>query len=139
MTDHEMCRYCGDIGPHRTILTPELQHHGRVNCRNCGRMLRWIPKPNDDPTKFKRPAAHLDLVKKFGRGFCELCLRKNGEAGVRELVGHHVIEYKDGGEPKRENVWILCRACERLVHWMRTYQGSAQIQTIGEVLKTWQE
>jgi 5-methylcytosine-specific restriction endonuclease McrA len=37
------------------------------------------------------------------------------------LVGHHVVEYQDGGEPTRENVWVLCTKCEKLVHLMRTW------------------
>jgi hypothetical protein len=45
------------------------------------------------------------------------------------------LEFKDGGEPRRENVWVLCSGCERLVHWVRTYHGC--VETIGNVLKEW--
>jgi hypothetical protein len=29
----------------RFTLTPELKHHGREDCADCGRFLRWVPKP----------------------------------------------------------------------------------------------
>lgn len=27
------------------ILTPELKHHGKEVCRDCGRFVRWVAKP----------------------------------------------------------------------------------------------
>ena len=100
--------------------TPKGPHHAREECGDCGRFVRWVPKPESE--RIRRPAAHRDLVRKYGRGFCELCLIREGRLPAGQtLVGHHVIEYQDGGEPKRENVWILCTKCEKLVHLMRTW------------------
>jgi hypothetical protein len=59
-------------------------------------------------------------VAKYGRGFCELCGREEERLGRNEwLEGHHVVEYARGGSAERENVWILCVTCSRLVHWVR--------------------
>jgi len=132
----EECRACGHEGPHVVTETPNLTHWARLDCGSCKRWIRWLPKPDSDPTKYRRPAEHRNLVEKYGRGFCELCLRKESELeGRNVLTAHHVQEFKDGGEPSRENVWIVCIACSRLIHWVRTYHG--EIQAIGEVLKEW--
>jgi len=132
-THSEVCKWCLHPGPHPVIIGPFGQHWGKVNCLFCGRQLRWLPKPQDDPSKYKRPASHAYLVRKYSRGFCELCLRREDELPPRtELTGHHVIEYRAGGEPTRENVWVVCRACERLIHWARTYHGTAE--SIGDIL-----
>lgn len=106
-------------------------------CARCGSYLCFLPKPESD--RVCRPAAHRDLVKRFGCGFCELCMRKEVDlpAGTF-LIGHHVLEYQDGGDPKRENVWILCSFCSALVHTMRVYLGHyrkpGEPEAIGEIL-----
>lgn len=125
----EPCRYCGAPAPHRIELTPHLPHYAKVTCAaaGCGKILGWLPKPDDDPTKYRRPNEHRELVARFGNGYCELCLRTEVELKGRQgLVGHHVIPFHEDGDPKRENVWILCTACHRLVEWMRTYHGNTE-------------
>jgi hypothetical protein len=118
------CQHCGFDGMHKATQLPTGQHWGRIDCGGCGKWIKWLPKPESDPTKYRRPTSHKNLVEKFGRGFCEMCLRAQGELGAREtLDGHHVLEFQNGGEPSRENVWILCTACHRLVNWTRTYHG----------------
>jgi hypothetical protein len=124
LTHNETCRHCKTNADHPVTLTPEKIHYGRVDCGTCGRLLRWLPKPDGEPSKYKRQAAHRNLVADYGRGFCELCLRKVGELPPRQtLEAQHVIEYQDEGSNKRENIWILCTACHKLVHWMRIYHG----------------
>jgi len=98
-------------------------HFAKRVCGLCGTFWGWAPKPDGD--KFKRPASHRDLVKKFGQGFCELCLRtkeqlRNGDT----FEGHHIQEYAEEGEPKAENILIVCTACHRLINWLRTYHGT---------------
>jgi len=98
------------------------KHYARVDCADCRRFLRWLPKPDAD--RAKRPASHRDLVGRFGRGYCELCGINEADLPKPEtLEGHHVDEFQNGGEPTRENVWILCSACHSLVNWRRTYVG----------------
>ena len=103
-------------------------HARKALCPGCGLFLKWLPKEDDDPTKYKRVSKHRKLVKQYGRGFCELCLIKekclpNGST----LEGHHVIEYQhlpeDKPEPHPRDVWILCTSCHSLVNWNRTHVG----------------
>lgn len=124
MTDLVFCDRCGDNTPSRLELTPKLPHHGKLVCVGCGKWRRWVAKPETDATKYRRPAVHKDLVHRFSRGFCELCLLRESELrdGV-VLEAHHVVEYHDDGDASRENVWILCTKCHRLVTWMRKYVG----------------
>lgn len=118
---HE-CRQCGSTQT-VTRLRPDTIHHAEYRCLAC-RCRGWLPKPHSD----RRPAAHRDLVAKFSQGFCELCLRRVSELPDNcSLEGHHVIEYHDGGTSDRDNVWILCTACHRLVTWTRTYHGTGDV------------
>lgn len=95
-------------------------HHAKVICPNCGTFFDWVKKP--EGVRRSRPASHRDLVARFGKGFCQMCLRLSDHLPKGEtLEGHHVLEYKNGGEPTADNVWILCTACHSLVNWRRTY------------------
>jgi 5-methylcytosine-specific restriction endonuclease McrA len=99
-------------------------HYARLDCAKCGRFKKWITKPDSDPTKYRRPQLHQDLAGKYGRGFCELCLcQKDDLPKGRTLEAQHVIEFKDGGGSERENIWIVCTGCQRLIHWVRTYRA----------------
>src|SRR4051812_42434580 len=108
----EPCRRCGSIEVLVELVDPAsgMQHHASAKCATCGKFKRWLPKPDAD--KKKRPAAHRDLVKKYSRGHCELCLRTEDELPSREqLEAHHVDEFCEGGDPGRENIWIVCTYC----------------------------
>lgn len=99
-------------------------HYARITCSVCGDWLTWQAKPDSDSSKYRRPASHRELVRKYGSGFCELCLRPESELNPKHgLIGHHVVPFKDDGADDRMNVWILCTACHALVHWMRTYNS----------------
>jgi hypothetical protein len=94
---------------------------GGVRCNKCGTFW-WQPKPENEKTK--RPARHVALAKKYGQGFCEMCLRQESELpATQDLDGHHVLEYADGGTDDRANVWVVCTSCHRLIHHQRTYLG----------------
>lgn len=96
-------------------------HYASARCKACGHFW-WLPKPDRD--KAKRPAKQSKLVKRYSRGFCELCLIPEAKVPRCEsLTAHHVLEYQDGGDESRENIWILCTRCEKLVHHQRTYIG----------------
>ena len=96
-----------------------------MRCNQCSTFW-WQPKPENEKTK--RPARHLDLVKKYGRGFCELCgLPVDALLALkRHLLGHHVVECGPDGSKssdERENVWIVCNACHSNIHRTRDYYG----------------
>jgi hypothetical protein len=66
-------------------------------------------------------------VKKYGRGLCEVCLRRPADLPPGEtLEAQHIIEFSEGGDPGPENIMIVCTACHRLVHWVRRYVRAAR-------------
>ena len=102
------------------LITPASVHYGAEICAVCRRHLRWLPKP--DGERVRRPAAHRELVEKYSQGYCELCLTKQEDLPARQtLEAHHVVEFQDGGSAQRSNVWIVCTACAKLIHWARTW------------------
>lgn len=119
-THVELCPSCGHVGPHGITVMTDGKHYAKVHCNECNRFLRWLPKPEAE--KAKRPSAHRDLVGRFGNGYCEMCgIRDEHLPKGESLEGHHCEAYQDGGEPTRENTWILCTPCHKLVEWRRTY------------------
>lgn len=126
LVSNRPCPHCKTAGPHPMKLRPAGLHYADVRCAKCNGHF-FEPKPDGDPTKYKRPASHTDLVKKFSRGFCEMCLKKLEELPKGQtLEAQHVVEFQDGGPSERENIWIVCTGCHKLIHWQRTYHGPRQ-------------
>lgn len=118
------CRFCRSEGQH--VVTPRATgvHYADIHCVKCGKHLGFAEKPDNDATKYRRPNQHKDLVLAYGKDFCEMCLRHASELPKgTTLEAQHVIEFKDGGSHKRENIWIVCTACHKLIHHTRTYHG----------------
>lgn len=108
--------------------TPGGPHHAKELCADCRRFLRWVPKPGAE--RIRRPAGHRDLVEKFSRGFCQFCRRTEGVLPPGQtLEGHHIVELQDGGSSERDNILVLCTACHKLLHWMRTWVTSKESAT----------
>ena len=128
------CRFCSADGPH--AVTPRNDMHGTdVRCIECGRHLGFGGKPDSEKTAAKRPANQRDLVAKFSRGFCEMCgVGADELPSLEKLEAHHVARYAAGGEPTRENIWIVCTPCHRLIEWRRTYM-SHWIQPLADALR----
>lgn len=112
------CPKCGKRIEPEFQMGPFGPHWAKCTCKAC-RSVWFPPKPGK---RKNRESRHTELVRRFGRGFCELCgiLQARLPAG-EAFEGHHVDEYHLDGEPTRENTWILCTACHRLVHWRRIY------------------
>lgn len=102
-------------------------HGGVWRCPECHQHMGFVAKAKVEGDT-KREAAHRELVAKYGRGFCELCLLTTEELGATKyLVGHHVKQYADAGTSERENVWIVCNSCHSLIHWARHHHGSKTV------------
>jgi len=115
---HQPCK-CGSTAVDQ-VRIHEGPHYAAEICAGCRRHLRWLPKPADKRTR--RPAGHRHLVARHSRGFCELCRRRESELPAGQVLeGHHVDEYQHGGSADRQNVWIVCTACAKLIHWARHY------------------
>ena len=122
MNSQYQCEKCGSVNT-MFKLRPDTVHHGELRCLDC-KCFAWIRKPETDETKYRREANHVDLVKKFSNGYCEMCLRRTEELPEKQvLTAHHVIEYQDNGTSDRGNIWIICNACHRLITWIRKYHG----------------
>lgn len=69
---------------HRNVTftaTPELTHHGKETCVDCGKFLRWVPKP-ESLERAKENAGKIALLKtkplgEWEKGFL-LSLEKQG-------------------------------------------------------------
>lgn len=128
------CGSCHFGGPHSQVVMENGVHYAKVSCGKCGLFMGWLPKPDSDPTKYKRQNQHRDLVAAYGRGFCEMCLRRQESLPKGQtLEAQHVMEHQDGGSPERENIWILCTPCHRMVHWLRYYHGGDASKLIAKV------
>ena len=98
------------------------QHYKGRTCRQCG-LFAWISKPVE--IAYKRPANHTGLVKKYSKGYCEICLIPQDIIPRWEsLEAQHIIEYQANPNSERENIIIVCTRCHMLIHWLRTYAGS---------------
>lgn len=94
-------------------------HYRKEVCGGCGAFIRWVPRHGSDR---KRPGSHRDLVKKYSRGWCECCLRREENIPAPGcLEAHHVVPFEHGGGNERSNIWIVCTACHRHIEWARTY------------------
>jgi hypothetical protein len=108
------CQHCGlEDYPEVEILESGV-HYAKASCQACGRFLKFIPKPDSDPTKYRRPSASRNLVRKHG----DRMRRHFGDSIPVELG--NVFHGEDGPDDPM-NLWILCTGCHHLMHWRRTY------------------
>ena len=99
-------------------LASDGPHYGKAVCPECRKFLQWIPKPKNEG---KRPKNKFDPTS-LNIFACEICGRDSLRIGQYEsLEVHHKIPIEEGGEDKRENLLVVCTACHRLCHWLRTY------------------
>lgn len=113
-----VCKRCGTVNE---FFTEEAGVHVKAICNHCKIWIKNLPQSDGNN---KRPGKHTDLVKKYSKGYCELCLRtKESLPRKQTLEAHHVIPYKCGGEAEESNVWIVCTCCHRQIEHYRTYLG----------------
>jgi len=124
MSTEKLCPICSDKDFEfvlEVILTPELTHYGKLVCPVCQHFGGWVPKPESDPTKYRRPKSSTNLARK---AYCELCLKSKSQLrNGRTLEGHHVRPVKYGGDNSDANIWTLCTGCHKQVEHIRTYHG----------------
>lgn len=136
MSEEIICNYkvCDVCSSWITLTkTPNNIHYGRLDCPKCN-FIGWEPNPNNPRnkgTKLLRKGNRLTVEKiqnfhQFKEPFCFLCLRKENELGIREiLTADHILELRDSdGRINRDNVkngQILCSACHKMKLWLTTY------------------
>ncbi len=115
-------RKCPECGSANLVERKKVKgpHYAQVKCKDCKRHVQWVSKPDSEKTR--RPQAHRDLVKRYSRGYCEVCgTRKEDLPAGQAMEANHIIEFKNGGSDERENIQILCTACHKLIHCLRTH------------------
>lgn len=123
---------CPSCNSTRNRITPGPHpggHGDKLECADCGRYLRWLPKPENERTR--RPAGERSIPKRMGVERCDICGRHRDELPKGQtLVGHHCDEYQDGGRVTEGGRWsVVCTACHALIHWIRTYWVSLATET----------
>lgn len=115
---------CGSNQMFRLIGNHRGGHYARIECASCKRFIKWEGKPKELKAVDPRSEVSKKLVARYSQGFCELCLRRKEDLPEPQtLEGHHKVQVSQGGTDDRENLWILCTACHRWIHWQRTYTG----------------
>lgn len=115
------CKYCESKRMFEFVGDWPGNHYSRIVCGDCGQFKEWGKKPRASKRK-RSTKGHAELLQKYGKGFCEMCLRQSSELNVKHgLQVHHVIEHADGGSNERDNVWIVCAHCHSQIHLHRNY------------------
>lgn len=117
MTEEEAKEFKCKCGLFGIITDANPPHYKKLSCSSlCGesKHLAWIKKPESN----NRRASSKNLIKKYSKGFCELCLvdEITLKSKGRYLEAHHVIEYKDGGTDERDNIQLVCNLCHTEIH-----------------------
>lgn len=124
------CQWCDGLVSYVAALRDHGVHYADAWCVNCGRHIGYPAKPGAEKTKRSAPARKAVL--KHSRGYCEMCcLREERLPPGEALEAHHVIPYSEdeakqlgfaeAGPDTRDNIWILCTPCHKLVDFRRTY------------------
>ena len=107
------------------VETPNLQHHGKEICEDCGKWFKWVSKPENVGTRKRISKISFERVASFHKMeqlICFLCLRNKDQLVENEtLTRDHIVEINTGGKDIVENLQILCSACHKLKNWLRLY------------------
>lgn len=123
------CSRCDRETETKVVMLEKGKHYAKEVCVHCGRFHLFLKKPENMAKRGKNKFSPEDL----GIDFCQMCLRPGdrlGDRGVLEV--HHVEEIQSGGEDTKENIWVACTSCHRLVHHQRTYLNEHTRKYISE-------
>lgn len=74
----------------RFVETPELTHHGKDTCVDCGAFVRWVPKPANVTRDAENMRVIHELWKKpltaWEKEFCMTLERKGRGFSPKQLV-----------------------------------------------------
>jgi len=114
--DAEKCKRCGSTN---LVEKPAENgtHHSALYCADCGRWVKWNPKPKDanEPPDVNNEKWRKKWRKKLnGELVCFWCGIKESETRMSFHIDH-VLPREKGGQDVFENTQPLCAAC----HWLR--------------------
>lgn len=122
------CHHCEHQGKPMRGRFNELHGYAFV-CEQCERFLAWGGKNKAIMAEDKRQRSSQWTAHRLRIRSCQMCLREQDELGTREqLEVHHVQPVSQGGADQPDNLWVVCTACHRLIHWQQTYLNDHQKQ-----------
>lgn len=124
------CDKCGSANIEETTFNETHGH--RYSCQDC-RYVCWGGKLKNKEKNGKRPPCPTPAD--LGVEHCEVCGRNKEILGYSETLEVHHKDI-DPTNNKRLNLWVLCTACHRLVHYQRTYRGDHHIAKWGDSLRS---
>ena len=114
------CRKCQKDVDAITIEMPETSiHYAKAVCPSCNSFIDWLKKPENEGIRIQSSKFSPESLKIEN---CELCGRDASKLGKRSsLAVHHKIPIEEGGKDTKDNLLVLCTACHRMAHFLRTY------------------
>jgi 5-methylcytosine-specific restriction endonuclease McrA len=117
----KQCKNCGEVEP---VTRGEINdvHGYKLRCPHCGLFVGWGGMTKEVKNKDGRQRSSNWTAKRLNYDYCQICRRHKDHLGHGErLEVHHVMSVENGGEDTPENIWVLCTACHRTVHYQQTY------------------
>ena len=113
------CRKCQKDVDAITIEMPETSiHYAKAVCPSCNSFIDWLKKPENEGIRIQSSKFSPESLKIEN---CELCGRDASKLGKRSsLAVHHKIPIEEGGKDTKDNLLVLCTACHRMAHFLRT-------------------
>jgi len=95
-------------------------HYLQARCKECDRMICWIPKPESKVKKRKSLEGWHWYFEQQGIDFCQVCFRKKEDLPIgHALEVHHLIAVENEGKDQEDNLILVCTRCHRLIHVLR--------------------
>jgi len=117
------CRQCGYKGkPEPTGKINDI-HGYALQCPICNRFWGWSGRKkvlHDE--NGNRKISSIWTAKRLGIEYCQMCLRNKKQLGdAEQLEVHHVMPASEQGNDDPDNIWVICTACHKYIHHIRTY------------------
>ena len=114
----QICQFCKALVQVTVVLCDVGPHFAKAVCPECQRTLGFIPKPKNQDRLDKRPNG-CPTPEQLGISRCQVCLKDKDRTHRQYLSTHHIDD--DPTNNDRLNLLVVCYACHRLIHWLRTY------------------
>ena len=112
------CRKCNKILLYQYRESVKGRWQFFAYCKHCN-STNWYPLERKTESN-KRDNTDKNLIKKFGKDYCEICLVPK-DVYPNHFEMHHIIEVQNGGESTADNLLCVCISCHKLIHHQRTY------------------
>lgn len=113
-----LCKKCGLDAEPIANPRPDTVHEAELRCRHCEGFLGWQKKERNNgrrgPTKYK--------AEDLGVAYCQMCRLERPALGDNETLDVHHLD-GDPNNNARENLFVICTSCHKLVHHQITYRN----------------